>query len=487
MKLDEIIRGTAYICRSDNGNPEISDITCDSRECVKGSLFVAVPGFDTDGHRFISAAADAGAVAVVCQEGSPVPAGLDGKITFITYSDTRAVQSVLAANFFRHPDRELKLVGITGTNGKTSIATLLYRLFTKLGYGCGLLSTIVNLVGRREYPTTNTTQDPITIHRRLREMVDSGCQYCFMEASSHSLHQGRVAGLHFSGAVFTNATHDHLDYHKTFIEYLRCKKMLFDMLTSDAFALINSDDRNGELMVQNCAAKAYTYSSQRKADINVKVTERTPEGYMLKLDGTDVWTRFIGLHNAMNTAAVYGTAILLGADREEVLKIISSLGPVEGRMEQMKCPRGVTAVVDYAHTPDGLENVLRTLREIGDNELTVVFGCGGNRDRTKRPEMGEIAARYADRIIVTSDNTRNEKIEQIIDDIKEGLDKSAMSRSLFITDRREAIRTALMTAKDNGIVLIAGRGHEKELIDNGVKYHLDDKEEVLCYITSQNI
>ena len=368
-------------------------------------------------------------------------------------------------------------MGVTGTNGKTTIATLLYRLFTSLGYCCGLLSTIANYICGERFETTNTTQDPITLNRLMRMMADRGCQYCFMEVSSHALHQGRVAGLSFRGAIFTNITHDHLDYHKTFTEYIRCKKLLFDSLGRSAFALINSDDRNASVMVQNTAARVYRYSEGSMAEFKVRIVERSLEGYLLSLDGTEVWTRFIGDYNAHNICAVYAAAVLLGADREEVLRQISAMGPVAGRMEYIRGRRGITAVVDYAHTPDALENVLRTLLDIrGKSVLIAVFGCGGNRDRTKRPEMAAIGARYADRVVITSDNPRFEDPDAIIEDMKQGLDAEGMAKSLFITDRREAIRTAVMTAPDGAIILVAGKGHEDYQIVNGVKSHFDDKE-----------
>lgn len=368
-------------------------------------------------------------------------------------------------------------MGVTGTNGKTTIATLLYRLFTSLGYCCGLLSTIANYICGERFETTNTTQDPITLNRLMRMMADRGCQYCFMEVSSHALHQGRVAGLSFRGAIFTNITHDHLDYHKTFTEYIRCKKLLFDSLGRSAFALINSDDRNASVMVQNTAARVYRYSEGSMAEFKVRIVERSLEGYLLSLDGTEVWTRFIGDYNAHNICAVYAAAVLLGADRDEVLRQISAMGPVAGRMEYIRGRRGITAVVDYAHTPDALENVLRTLLDIrGKSVLIAVFGCGGNRDRTKRPEMAAIGARYADRVVITSDNPRFEDPDAIIEDMKQGLDAEGMAKSLFITDRREAIRTAVMTAPDGAIILVAGKGHEDYQIVNGVKSHFDDKE-----------
>jgi len=460
-----------------NADLEISSICCDSRKCIPGSMFIAISGYDADGHEFISKAVENGAVAIAYQDISYTSVIEDLGVSGYLMEDTRYAMAVMADNFYGHPSRKINLIGITGTNGKTTIATLLYRLFTKSGYGCGLLSTIMNYVNGHPYPTTNTTQDPITVNRLLDEMLREGCQYCFMEVSSHSLDQHRVAGLHFRGAVFTNITHDHLDYHKTFTEYIRCKKMLFDMLPKGAFSLINSDDRNGGIMVQNTVSDVYTYSGVRKADFNVKIMEKSLEGSLLNMDGREVWTRFIGAHNAHNIAAVYGTACLLGADRDETLRIISSLDAVAGRLEYIRGGNNLTAVIDYAHTPDALENVLKTLKEISsESTLVALFGCGGNRDRTKRPEMAAIGARYADRLIITSDNPRFEDPEAIIADMKAGLTPGDLTRTIFITDRKEAIRTALLTSPGGSIILIAGKGHEDYQIVNGVKSHFDDKE-----------
>lgn len=477
MKLKHILEGIETVGTSGPLDINICDIASDSRKCTAGCMFIAIDGFESDGHAYIGKAAEAGATAVVYQK--PEAAGLIAELgmTAIRVQDSRSAAAVIAGNFFGHPDRELKLTGVTGTNGKTTIATLLYRLFTELGYCCGLLSTIANYVCGEKFETTNTTQDPITINRLLRMMVDKGCEYCFMEVSSHALHQGRVKGLEFKGAIFTNITHDHLDYHKTFSEYIRCKKLLFDSLGKNSFALVNTDDRNGTVMVQNTAAKVYRYSESGMAEFKVRIVERSLEGYLLNINGKEVWTRFIGDYNAHNICAVYGAAVLLGADSMEALEKISAMGPVPGRMEYIKGRRDITAIVDYAHTPDALENVLKTLREISDGAtLIAVFGCGGNRDRTKRSEMAAIGAKYADRVVITSDNPRYEKPEDIIEDMKKGLDANGMAKFLFITDRKEAIRTAIMTAPEGAVVLVAGKGHEDYQIVNGVKSHFDDKE-----------
>lgn len=479
MKLIDIIKDVDIIEVAGPLDREVSDITSHSGKCPSGSLFIAIKGFESDGHVYICKALDAGASVIVMEDPSCKETVLEAGATAVVVKDSRKATSVIAENFFCHPSREIHLVGVTGTNGKTTIATLLYRLFTQMGYCCGLLSTIANYVCEEKFETTNTTQDPITLARLMRLMADRGCEYCFMEVSSHSLHQGRVSGLHFRGAIFTNITHDHLDYHGTFREYIRCKKMLFDMLPKGSFALINTDDRNAAIMVQNTAADVCRYSLTGMAEYKVKIMESSIAGSLLSLNGTEVWTGFIGEYNAYNLCAVYGAALLLGADSQEVLTAISSMGPVNGRMEYIRGERGVTAVIDYAHTPDALENVLRTLQEIPDkSSLSVVFGCGGNRDKTKRPEMGAIAVKYADRVIVTSDNPRFEKPEEIIEDIKTGIDRSGMAKTIFITDRKEAIRTSIMTAPDSAIVLIAGKGHEDYQIVDGVKTHFDDKETV---------
>ena len=474
MILRHIIENIGIEETFGNLDREISLVTCDSRKCEKNSLFIAVRGFDNDGHEFIGQAIGKGAAVIVYQDEKAAAKRDDNDVTWIKVRDSRKSEALIADNFYDHPSSKLQLVGITGTNGKTTIATLLYRLFRSLGFGCGLLSTIANYVEDEKFPTINTTQDPITTNFLLNRMVEKGCQYCFMEVSSHSLHQDRVAGLVFRGAIFTNLTHDHLDYHKTYSEYIRCKKLLFDSLSEEAFALVNIDDRNGMIMVQNTAAKVYRYSMSTAADFKVKVMERSLEGSLLEINGKEVWTGFIGDHNAHNIIAVYGAAILLGGDSDEVLKGISALTPVAGRLEYFKGGKNVTAVVDYAHTPDALENVLKTLTPLG--KVIAVFGCGGNRDKTKRPEMAEIGAKYADKVIITSDNPRFEEPEDIIKDMKAGLDNNGLSKTLFIVDRKEAIRTALSMAPEGSIVLVAGKGHEDYQIVKGVKSHFDDKE-----------
>jgi len=398
-------------------------------------------------------------------------------VVFVRTGNARRSLAVMAANFYGNPSEKLTLVGITGTNGKTTTVTLLHRMFTSMGYSCGLLSTIANYVGEKGTEAVNTTSDPITINSLLNEMVKAGCEYCFMEVSSIGVEQDRVAGLHFKAAIFSNLTHDHLDYHKTFSEYLRCKKLFFDNLDKDAVALVNTDDRNGLVMVQNTKARTVTYSCRSIADHTCRVMEQSFDGMLLKIDGREAWTGLIGQHNAYNLLALYSTAVELGAAPEEVLVAVSTLRPAPGRLENMKGPKDISVIIDYAHTPDALENVLKTLREIGsDRELICVFGCGGDRDKTKRPEMGLIAQKFADRIIVTSDNSRTEKTADIMADIKTGMDISGRARSLFIEDRQEAIRTAIMLAGPGATVLLAGKGHETYQIIGNEKRHFDEKE-----------
>ncbi len=474
-RVNQLLDGLEVVRIDGNASLEIESICYDSRKCTPGSLFIAVNGTDANGHDFIGKALEAGASAVLYQEGDLAIEG----VTTVKVTDSRKALALVADNFYDHPSSKLELVGITGTNGKSTTVTLLYDLFTSLGYCCGLLSTIVNKVDGTEIPASQTTPDPVSLNSMLAMMVDRGCQYCFMEISSHSLAQDRVAGLRFKGGIFSNITHDHLDYHKTFAEYLRCKKSFFDNLPADAFALTNVDDKNGLVMVQNTSAKVKTYSCHRMADFRCKIIEEGLDGMLLEMDGKQFWSRFIGAHNAHNLLAVYGTAMMLGADSDEVLVKMSALGCVPGRLEYIRGGKDLTVAVDYAHTPDGLENVLKTLREAGrDRMLICVFGCGGDRDRTKRPEMGVIAAKYADRVIVTSDNPRTEDPEAIIAEIRAGMDAKMRAKSLYLADRREAIRTAMMTAPEGAVILVAGKGHEDYQIIGHTKFHFDDREVV---------
>ena len=476
MKLSQIISKTDISLLS-NQDIEIDNITFDSRECSTNSLFVAIKGETSDGHDYIAKAIELGATAIIYELNHYTPSDTYNNIVFLGSRQVRKTLALMASNFYSNPSEDFNLIGVTGTNGKTTIATLLYNLYSDLGYKCGLISTIANYIGPNKYEATHTTPDPVHLNSLLSQMRDYGCEYCFMEVSSHSLAQERVTGLRFKGAIFTNLTHDHLDYHHTFMEYLKCKKLLFDNLSKDAFALTNIDDKNGNTMVQNTSAKIYSYSTRNSADFMVNILEKSIEGSLLKIDRQEVWSQFIGTHNAHNLAAVYGVATILGVEKMEALTAISNLKTVAGRLEYINGGENLTAVVDYAHTPDALENVLKTLKDISAaNELITVFGCGGNRDKAKRPEMAKIAAKYSNRIIITSDNPRFEKAEDIMDDINSGLSPIDRKIALNIVDRKEAIKTAILTAKPNSIILIAGKGHENYQIINGVKSHFDDKE-----------
>ena len=481
MILEKVIAGSGVIAIEGNPHAEISSVCNDSRKVAHGSLFIAVKGFASDGHTYIATAIGKGACAIVCEDmdmarSQAAQAGAEG-ITLVQVGSSRHALAIIAANFYDNPSEKLTLVGITGTNGKTTTVTLLHRMFTALGYNCGLLSTIANYVGNRGTEAANTTSDPITINSLMSEMVDAGCEYCFMEVSSIGVEQERVAGLKFKVGIFSNLTHDHLDYHKTFAEYLRCKKMFFDTLPADAYAITNIDDRNGMVMVQNTKAQVVTYSCRKIADHTCRIIEQSFEGMLLRMDEKESWSCLIGMHNAYNLLAIYTTAVVLGSDPQEVLVALSSLRPAPGRLENIRGPRDISVIIDYAHTPDALENVLKTLREIApDRELICLFGCGGDRDKTKRPEMAAIAQKLADRIVVTSDNSRTEKTSDIMADIKAGMDTSGRARSLFIEDREEAIRTAIMIASQGATILLAGKGHETYQIIGTEKKHFDEKE-----------
>ncbi len=479
MILDKVIQNSGVIAVEGDRRVEIASVCNDSRKAAPGSLFVAVRGFASDGHSYIATAIGRGARAIVCEDietAREQASGAEG-VTLVQVESSRYALAIIAANFYDNPSEKLTLVGITGTNGKTTTVTLLHRMFTALGYNCGLLSTIANYVGNRGSEAVNTTSDPLTINSLMAEMVDVGCEYCFMEVSSIGVEQDRVAGLKFKAGIFSNLTHDHLDYHKTFAEYLRCKKLFFDNLPSDAFAITNTDDRNGMVMMQNTKAQVVTYSCRKIADHTCKIIEQSFEGMLLRIDGQESWSCLIGMHNAYNLLAIYTTAVTLGADPQEVLVALSSLRPAPGRLENIRGPKDISVIIDYAHTPDALENVLKTLREIApDHELICLFGCGGDRDRTKRPEMAAIAQKLADRIIVTADNSRSEKTADIMADIKAGMDLSGRARSLFIEDREEAIRTAVMIANQGATILLAGKGHETYQITENGKIHFDEKE-----------
>lgn len=455
----------------------ITSLQSDSRKVEKDALFVAVKGTVTDGHKYIPMAASAHVGAIVCEE---MPATYEKGVTYIRVADSAEALGCLASAWYGHPSRKLKLVGVTGTNGKTTTATLLYEMAKFEGYKAGLLSTVCNYVCDRPVPTTHTTPDPLTLNELLAEMVDEGCEYAFMEVSSHSTAQHRVAGLHFAGGIFTNLTRDHLDYHGTVENYMKAKKAFFDMLPSTAFALTNADDKCGSYMVQNTKAKVYTYSLRSDADFRGKVLETRLDGTLMLLNGREVEVQFTGRFNAYNLTDVYGASILSGFDPEEVIVNMSRLVPVAGRFQPFMSKDGVAAIVDYAHTPDALVNVLDTIREIVgiDGEIITVVGAGGNRDHGKRPMMAQEAACRSDYLILTSDNPRNENPEDIISEMGEGLSTEELQRAECITDRREAIRAAIKRAKPGTVVLVAGKGHETYQEVCGVRHHFDDREEV---------
>lgn len=477
--LNELIKHTPLKGVYGADDIAISALTFDSRAVDRGNCFFAVKGTQCDGHQFIGSAVEKGAVAVVCEE---LPEERKEGVTYIVVADSQGAMADMAAAFYDYPSRELNLVGITGTNGKTTTVTLLYDLVRKLGYKSGLISTVIYKIEDREIPATHTTPDSIRLNALMREMVDAGCEFCFMECSSHAIVQERTRGLNFVGGLFSNITHDHLDYHKTFAEYIRAKKLFFDNLPKEAFAVVNIDDRNGRVMVQNTAARVRTTSLKDMADYRCKIMEMHLDGMLLRLDGHELWVKLIGRFNAENLLAVYAAAVELGFEPEEVLRVLSSLGAVRGRFEVVRSAEGKTAVVDYAHTPDALEHVIETIEELRceNQQLIVVCGCGGNRDKTKRPEMAQIAVKYASTAIFTSDNPRKEDPEAILDDMVAGVTKQ--DRYLRITDRREAIRTAVMLARPGDVILVAGKGHEDYQIIGEEKHHFDDREELMnCF------
>lgn len=484
MKLTELLERLTYTLEgSKDIDREISSIEQDSRKVQAGCLFIAVRGTNVDGHSFIPQVISAGASAVVCET---LPEELSNDVTYIKVDDCNLALAMLASAWNGYPSEQLTLVGVTGTNGKTTIATLLYRLFSKLGYPCGLLSTVCNYVINREVPATHTTPDPLQLNNLLREMVEEGCAYAFMEVSSHSADQKRIGGLDFDGGIFTNLTRDHMDYHKTVENYLKAKKSFFDNLPAKAFALSNADDKNGEVMMQNTKARRRLYSVRTGADYTAKIIEEAFEGMELQFSVggkalCPVVTHFVGRFNASNLAAVFGAAIELGANIDEVLVKMSELVPVNGRFEAIRSPKGFSAIVDYAHTPDALINVLEAIKEIlGDKgRIITVVGCGGNRDKGKRPIMAKESALRSDRLVLTSDNPRFEEPDEIIKDMQAGLDSEELrAKTISITDRREAIRTALMIAEKGDVILIAGKGHEDYQDVKGTKHHFDDHEVV---------
>lgn len=454
-------------------NMAVENIAFDSRKVVHESLFVAIPGTVADGHDYIEQAIKQGARSIICER---LPEQRHEKVTYIQVKDAHTTLGIVASNYYDNPSQKLKLVGITGTNGKTTVATLCHRLFMALGKKAGLLSTVNVMIGKEVLPATHTTPDPVSLNAHLRKMVDNGCQYCFMEASSHGIAQRRIAGLQFTGAVFTNITHDHLDYHKTFDDYILAKKALFDGLPSSSFALVNNDDKHGKTMLLHSKARPYTFALKSDADFKVKILEHQLNGMLLKLGHHELWTKLIGTFNALNLAAVFGIASLLGEDELQVVTALSNLQPVEGRFQYYRSDDGITAIVDYAHTPDALKNVLETVAKIrtGAETVITVIGCGGNRDKTKRPKMAAIATQLSDQVIFTSDNPRDEDPDTIIHDMEAGVEMHLSHKYVSITNRKEAIKTAARLAKKNDIVLIAGKGHEKYQEVKGEKLPFDD-------------
>lgn len=478
MKLSEVLKNIVILESVGKTDIEICGIQIDSRKIEAGHLFIAVCGTQADGHQYIGKAIAQGATAVVCQQ---LPDDLPAGVTFIRIEDTEDATGKIATQFYGNPSTQLKLVGVTGTNGKTTIATLLYEIFTTFGYKCGLCSTVCNYIGERAIAADHTTPDAITLNQLLSQMVKEGCQYAFMECSSHAIHQKRIGGLRFEGGIFTNLTRDHLDYHKTFENYRDAKKAFFDGLDKSAFAITNLDDKNGLFMTQNTSATVKTYSQTRMADFHAKITEMTFEGMELNVNGQDVYVPLVGKFNVSNLLAIFGAAVMLGKEPTEVLTVLSSVRSVSGRFEALRSPKGFTAIVDYAHTPDALVNVLNAIDEIlcHRGEVITVCGAGGNRDKGKRPLMAHEAARLSDKVIITSDNPRFEEPQDIINDMLAGITDEERGKVLSIVDRKEAIRTACMLAKKGDVILVAGKGHENYQEIKGVKHHFDDKEVLL--------
>ena len=473
--VNEILSGIEILESTGDLAAQVGGIQFDSRKVKPGDLFVAVKGTHVDGHQFIAKAVELGASAIVCELW---PENVPSGVVVVRIDQTQLNFGKIASAWFNHPSANLKVAGVTGTNGKTTIATLLYKTFSLLGYKVGLISTIKYYVGNEEFPATHTTPDALQIQELMAKMVEAGCEYCFMEASSHAIDQDRISGIQFNGGIFTNLTHDHLDYHHTFAEYLKAKKKFFDNLPETAFALTNADDKNGAVMLQNTKAAKQTYSLRSLANFHCKILEKHFDGMLLSIDGHEIWTHFTGVFNASNLMAVTGAAILLGADREEVFRILSELRPVSGRFEIIRSPEGKYAVVDYAHTPDAIKNVLSGITEIrtGNEQIITVVGAGGDRDKTKRPEMAAEAVKQSDKVILTSDNPRSEEPEQILADMEVGVEPHQKHKVLSIVNRKEAIKTACMLAKPGDIILVAGKGHEDYQEIKGVKHHFDDKE-----------
>ena len=480
--LNTILYGVSLQAVAGSTDIEVNNLVFDSRQVGKGDVFFAIEGTQVDGHKFIPAVEEKNPAAIVCQE---LPEKLSEKITYIQVNNSAEALGITAANYYGKPSEKLKLIGVTGTNGKTSIATLLYNLFTEAGHRSGLLSTISNKIGDQEIAATHTTSDAIQINKNLVAMVEAGCEYCFMEVSSHALVQHRTTGLHFTGAIFTNITHDHLDYHKTFDEYIRAKKLLFDNLPKTAFALVNIDDKRGKVMLQNTKSSKHYYALKSAAEFKAKIISNNLTGLELDVDSIQVLFRIFGTFNAYNLLAVYGTAVLLGLEPTEVLTLMSNLQAAPGRLEQVYNDMGITALVDYAHTPDALTKVLETINEFrsGNEQLITVIGCGGDRDKTKRPLMAAAACELSEKVILTSDNPRSEDPEKILDDMMEGVSPSKRRKVLRITEREEAIRTACMLADEQDIILVAGKGHETYQEIKGERFPFDDREVLARMLT----
>lgn len=484
MILSELLRNIQPTSIKGDAGIDITGIDIDSRQVGKGFLFVAMRGTQVDGHQFIPKAIVQGATAILCET---LPDSLAEGVTYVTVESTEQCVGPVATTFYGDPSHQMRLVGVTGTNGKTTIATLLYNMMRKMGHRCGLLSTVCNYIDGEAVPATHTTPDAIQLNRLLARMADAGCEYVFMECSSHAIHQHRIGGLHFTGGIFTNLTRDHLDYHGTFENYRDAKKMFFDNLPKGSFAIINADDKNGMFMVQNTKAQVKTYSTQGMADYRARLLECHFEGMYLEIDGKEVGVQFIGKFNVSNLLAVYGAARMLGKSADDILVVMSTLQSVSGRLQPVRSPEGYTAIVDYAHTPDALDNVLRAIHEVlaGKGKVITVCGAGGNRDKGKRPLMAREAVRQSDRVIITSDNPRFEEPQAIIDDMLAGLTPQQMRKVVAITDRREAIRTACLMAQRGDVILVAGKGHENYQEICGVKHHFDDREELENIFSAQ--
>lgn len=475
MKLQDLLKNVDVIEITGENNPDVDNINTDSRKVGKHGLFIAIKGVQVDGHQYVANAIESGATTIVYDESLEVQ---EKGITYVKVAHSADAAGKIATLWYGDPSSKLKLVGVTGTNGKTTTATLLYKLFRKLGYKAGLLSTVANYVNDKAYHATHTTPDPLSLNEMLANMVDAGCEYAFMEVSSHAIHQKRISGLTYQGGIFTNLTQDHLDYHGTMAEYLKAKKMFFDDLSQEAFALTNLDDKNGMVMLQNTKAKKYTYSVRSLADFKARIIEKHFDGTSIEINGKEVQVQFVGVFNVYNLLAVYGASVLLGQDSDRILLELSTLKPVAGRFETIRSSQGFTAIVDYAHTPDALTNVLDAIHEVldGQGRVITVVGCGGNRDRTKRPIMAREAVRLSDQVILTSDNPRYEEPQAIINDMADGLNSAQMKKTLCIVDREQAIKTACTLAKEGDVILIAGKGHEDYQDVKGVKHHFDDRE-----------